>query len=215
MNETHVVNNQELSNILIDTKELTYLDPFFKGDVILSDVAEKYDIKLNTLLYKVNKWIELGLVEVVREETRNGRAIKIYQATAKTFIIPFSTTDKVGLTELLVDMNARAQQIFYEGMAESLNIFPNIHIYVQLNSQNYLERTLGSDDLNEFKLDDLMQPEVPACFSAQGGSLFLNHETAKEFQKELIELLLKYNKLNNSGAQRYDYHIGLAPITSS
>ena len=212
MNDTYLVSNEELSKILIDTQELGVLEPFFKGDVILSEVAEKYDIKLNTLLYKVNKWIDLGLVEVTREETRNGRAIKIYQATAKTFIVPFSTTDKVGLADLLVDMNTKAQQIFYEGMAESLKVFPDVHIYVQLNSRNYLERTLGSDDINEFKIEDLSNPQIPACFSAQGGSLFLNHETAKAFQTELLELLVKYNKLNKTGSQRYDFHMGIAPV---
>ena len=108
MNDTCLVSNEELSKILIDTEELSILEPFFKGEVILNEVAEKYSIKLNTLLYKVNKWIELGLIEVIREETRNGSALKIYQATAKTFIVPFSTTEKVGLAELLVDMNKQA-----------------------------------------------------------------------------------------------------------
>ena len=87
-------------------------------------------------------------------------------------------------------------------------------IYVQLNNRNNLERTLGSDDINEFKIKDLLNPQFPACFSAQCGSLFLDHETAKAFQKELVELLLKYNKLNKTGSQRYDFHMGIAPVSN-
>jgi hypothetical protein len=54
----------------------------------LSALARVTGTKLNLLFYHVSRCEKLGLVAVERIETRPGRAIKHYRATAKTYFVP-------------------------------------------------------------------------------------------------------------------------------
>ena len=116
-----MVTDGEAARILTDTAQLRLLEPFFKRETTLSDAAAELSVRLNTLLYRVNKFVELGLLTVVREEPRRGKAVKVYRASAEDFFVPFDVMASSSLEELLVNLLGDTEKIFYREAAKAFH----------------------------------------------------------------------------------------------
>ena len=92
------VTSLEAAKILTDTSQLRLLKAFFQAEVVLTELATQLGLNLPTLLYKVNKWLELGIIHVIREEPRRGRASKVYRAAAEAIFVPFELTPSPDLS---------------------------------------------------------------------------------------------------------------------
>lgn len=206
------VSDPELAAILTDTAELRLLEPFFVSEVMLKDVAAKFDLKLNSLLYKVNKWLDLGLIEVIREEPRKGRALKLYRATSDAFFVPFSLSSEIGLGDFLFHLAEKRERIFHRELARVLQpIAPDIGLTIALDSQNKLSVEIV--DAKQRQETGDYPASHTAAFSLTE-DLCLDYVTAKALQKDMLMLYQKYQQMQTPDAQRYMYRLGLAPIMS-
>ena len=88
MTDELIIRDEAVAKALLEPKNLTLLELLLQNERSLSELAEKLNVNLNTMLYRVNALIKLGLVEVSREVKRSGRASKRYRTTARKFLIP-------------------------------------------------------------------------------------------------------------------------------
>ena len=88
---TFIIDSPEFARSMLDIDDWKRL-ALFMHETTLSEVADKLDISLSKLSYHVNKWLEVGVLKVVREEKRAGRPVKIYKTTAE---LPFTTRSHV------------------------------------------------------------------------------------------------------------------------
>ncbi len=214
--QVHVVTDPEAANLLSDPAQLELLEPFFQGEVVLGELAKVLGLKLNTLLYRVNKLIDLGLVEVVREEPRRGKPVKIYRAAARAFFVPFESTTSVNLGELLRGMTFGGEKLFHREAARSLQtLTPSWGLHIVLNGQKQLA-ALITDSKDGYAENDatFLGPVAPALFFADG-FLTLDFATAKNLQRELFDLFKRYSGAQRSGEQRYAYRLGLTPVVDA
>ena len=209
-----VVTDPEAANLLTDPAQLELLEPFFRGDVVLGELAKELGVKLNTLLYRVNKLVDLGLVEVVREEPRRGKPVKIYRAAAGAFFVPFESTTSVSLGGLLGSMTEEGERLFYRELARGLQTFaPSWGLRVVLNNQKQLAIVMSTSQggYTEEFTDAFFGPAAPALYLGDG-ALTLDFATAKRMQRELFELFRRYTNEQKAGGQRYAYRLGLTPV---
>ena len=72
MTDERIIRNEAVAKALLEPKNLLLLELLLQSEKSLSELAEKLNVNLNTLLYRVNALIKLGLVEVSREVKRSG-----------------------------------------------------------------------------------------------------------------------------------------------
>ena len=217
--QVHVVTDPEAANLLSDPAQLELLEPFFQGEVVLGELAKVLGLKLNTLLYRVNKLIDLGLVEVVREEPRRGKPVKIYRAAAKAFFVPFESTTSVNLRGLLESITREGERLFYRETARALQtLAPSWGLHIVLNEQKHLAvRVTDGEGGYKREFDDtdsFFGPAAPALFFGDG-TLTLNFAAAKEMQRELSDLFKRYTDKQKAGEQRYAFRLGLTPVVDA
>lgn len=216
MKESVEIRNTETARVLTDTTQVKLLKPFFCNSITLSDAAKKLNVKLTTLLYHVNKFLKLGLLEVSKEEARKGKAIKYYQTTAKTFFVPFDITPNLSLKELLHQLTQPNDEVFHREIARTLQDMSSqwgIEVGVEVFSvanEDSVGITLRRKGQPR-EQDVSFKPDEPALISSQG-RLHLDFKTAKAFQQDLRNLLEKYHKKQSSREQLYFYRVGLTAV---
>jgi hypothetical protein len=90
----------------------------------ISEVAKNLQIDIKQLHQCVSKFHRLGLVVVTGQHKRSGRAIRFYQATAKSFFIPATAASRPfsrGLEKELREALARDAATAVKGMLFSLD----------------------------------------------------------------------------------------------
>ena len=200
--------NPEAAAILTNPHTLRQLEPFLARENTVKDAAAEIGEKPNTVLSRVRRFVRLGLLEVVREAPRPGRAVKVYRSTADGFFVPFEVTSAESLEAALAERDTYWQALLRHNVVrarlEKLETYgtriyrdPRGRLQVQMAvtpEQNYT--TLAPDD--------------PAVLSAWRDAVYLDFEDAKMLQREMFDLLKRYQQ--KRGAQRYIVRLGLAPL---
>lgn len=204
-----MVSDRRLADILTDPAELRRLEPFLGREASVSEAARLTGEKPNTVLSRVRRYVRLGLLEQTRSVPRQGRPIRLYRTKADVFFIPFDTTSAESLEAGLAErdlywermlrrnvVRARQQQVGSWGTRIYRDERGTLQIQMAVSPEsNYTN----------------LQADGPAVLSAWRDSVFLDFEAAKELQRELFTLLLKYQRLG--GSQRYIVRLGLAPVS--
>lgn len=99
---------------LADSRRRHILLAFVGRERSLTEVSAALSMPLNLLHYHVKKLVTLGIVEVVREQPRAGRAVRYYQASSEAFFIPtYLMANSVGAVlsrELRLGLDAAASE---------------------------------------------------------------------------------------------------------
>src|SRR5262245_48214600 len=103
------VNDSDAALWLADPERRRWLFPFVGKERTLADVARELDVPVNAVLYRARLLLKNGLVRVVGEKRRRGRAMKLYAAAADGFIVPVSLVP-VGTLEGLLALNEMGGQ---------------------------------------------------------------------------------------------------------
>ncbi len=212
MEKVLTVTSSEAAGLLTDTSQLRLLEPFFKREATLSEVAAELGVKLNTLLYRVNRFVELGLLTVVREEPRRGKAVKVYRASAEDFFVPFEVMASSSLEQLLLGMLGDVEKVFHREAAKVFQeTFQTQGVHIIL-THDQLSVVLGDYEGGESFAETFFGPGSPALFIGDG-NLNLDFETAKAFQKDMFDLFQRYRTRQTPNAQLYAYRLGLTPVS--
>jgi hypothetical protein len=214
MKDVLEIRDSMAAQVLSDVEMIRHLEPFFKDEITLSDAAKKLDLKMTTLLYHVSKWVQMGILEVTREEARKGKAIKYYRTSATAFYIPFEVTPSYSLQHLLTKMTYDVDTLFNREAAKVLQeATASWGIYLTCDKQGEIVMSLRQGDKEPKELEDYsFDPNKPALITSVG-VLEFDFETAKAFEKDLREVFLRYSKKQAKDGQPYAYRIGLTPVS--
>ena len=203
-----VVTDAGMADVLINPTRLRQLEPFLGRECTVKQAAQETGEKANTVLSRVRRFLALGLLEVTREEKRNGRALKVYRSVADIFFVPFEATSVESLERMLEERDAYWEKLLRQGVVdvrrEDVGTW-GTRIYRDARSRLQIQTAINPNE-NYTMLD----AERPAALSAWRDSVYLDFEDAKALQKEMFALLQRYHK--KDGAQRYIVRLGMAPL---
>ncbi len=201
------VDNPEAAAILTNPHTLRQLEPFLAREMTVKEAAQETGEKPNTVLSRVRRFLRAGLLEVVREEPRQGRALKVYRGVADGFFIPFEATSAESLEAALAERDAYWQDLLRHNVVrarlEKVETY-GTRIYRDARGRLQVQMAVAPEqNLTTLANDD------PAVLSAWREA-YLDFEDAKALQREMFDLLKRYQQ--KRGAQRYIVRLGLAPI---
>lgn len=202
------VRDPAAADALMSPVSLHQLVPFLGRDCTIAQAAAETGSLPNTVLKRVRRFMELGLLQVVREEPRHGRSRKVYRSTADLFFVPFEATTADSLESMLAARDAYWERLLRQNVVrtrmEALGPW-GTRIYRDVRGRLQVH-TAVTPEANATTLD----ADMPAVLSSWRDSVHLDFEDAKALQRELFALLLRYQQ--KSGAQRYIMRLGLAPV---
>ncbi len=200
---------------LSDPEARRVLAPFVGQERTVSQAAAELGMDGNALLMRVRRFVRLGLLKVVREEPRKGRAVKVYRAVTDGFFVPY-TASPFDTPEawLVADYAERERRLARGAMRTGLawgeaRGMPTFGKRVFKRPDGVLE----ADFAFSFGAGaDLLAAEAPAVAS-YFVETELDDESAKQLQRELFDLLRRYTR--RGGGKRYLLRLGLAPAEQS
>jgi len=98
----HTVGDREQARLLTDSRAQTFFRVFLAHDSTASEAATELGVDLNAVLYRIKTFLAAGLLQVVREIPRHGRAIKVYRSVHDAYFIPYELTPFATLEERLL-----------------------------------------------------------------------------------------------------------------
>lgn len=208
---TEVVRDEVRAGLLLNPRTLRQLEPFLSAPLSVSEAAERRGERPNTVLKRVRRFVEAGLLEVAEEVPRRGRPLRRYRTVADVFFVPFEAGAAESLEEALADREAWYERLLRRNVVlarrEALGPW-GTRIYRDARGRLQVQMAVRPD-VDATTLD----PGGPAVLSAWRDRLELDYADAKALQRELFELLLRYQRMR--GGQRYVVHLGLAPVIRS
>ena len=203
-----VVTDAELADLLTNPETLRQLEPFLGQENTVAEAAHLTGTLPNTMLARVGRWLRSGLLEVTRQELRAGKPLKFYRTTADAWFIPFDNTSaetlEAGLAQRDRFWETRLRRAVVTAREQQVGNW-GTRVYRDERGRLQIQMAV-SPDSNWTSLD----MDRPAVLAAWRDGLHLDFEDAKALQRELFELLLRYQR--KEGAQRYLLRLGLAPV---
>lgn len=87
-----VVSDQTQARFLTDPAKKMFFLPFLAQERRIAQAAAEVGCSTNRMLYQVRTLLHCGLLQVLREEPRAGRAVKVYRSVHDAYFVPFSAT---------------------------------------------------------------------------------------------------------------------------
>lgn len=205
-----VVRDPAAARWLLKPSSLRQLEPFLGVTRSVSEAAALRGERANTVLKRVQRLQQLGLLHCVETVPRAGRSLRRYRASADVFFVPFEATGADSLESALAERDAYWERLLRRNVVRArMEAMGTWGTRIYRDGRGRLQvQTAVSPDANATMLD----PDMPAALSAWRDQVMLDHADAKAFQRELFDLLLKYQRAR--GAQRYVVHVGLAAVLS-
>jgi hypothetical protein len=196
---THLdIRNPEAVRTLLNHKQRQAFRPFMRQTVSISEAATTVGESLNTMLKRVQRWLEYGLLI----ETQPKR----YTAAGQSFFVPQSVIARLDLEQLLEQLDAFETDIMRRGQLEAALQVDDWGLRFTLDndqSWNIQPARTGMQPWN------YKAPDAPAIL-AETNVLELGFADAKALQQELMDVVRRY--LNRSGDGRYIVRLGMAPV---
>lgn len=206
---TEVVRDPQRARLLLDARTRRQLAPFLGAAASVGEAARARNEKPNTVLRRVRRLLDAGLLEVAETVPRRGRPIRRYRAVAEVFFVPFEASAADDLESALAEREAWVERLLRRAVVrarrEALGVW-GTRIYADERGRVQVQMAVRPD-ADASTLD----PGGPAVLSAWRDDLELDYSDAKALQRELYELLLRYQR--KRGGQRYVVHLGLAPVS--
>jgi hypothetical protein len=203
----HTVTDPEQARLLMEPVSKEFFKPFLAHERSASEAATLVRCSLNTMLYRIKTLVHAGLIEVVREQPRKGRTIKVYRSLHDAYFVPFSVTPYATLEERL---GVQAEPIFaglIRAYAAALkqNERYGHHIFIGENG------AVWTSDL----LPVLSPTGQPVVYSDM--TVRLRAEDARALGQELSGLFARAVQLgaqahNDDAAQSYLHMVALLPL---
>lgn len=203
------ISDQRRAQMLLNPHVRAQLAPFIARSATVQEAATATGASANTTLKRIRRFMDAGLVKIASEEPRAGRPIKRYTAVAEAFFVPFEASANADLESALAEREAASQALLRQSVVRA-----------RRDAIGAWGTRIYRDARGRLQVHMAVQPEAdasmldaaqPAVLSAWRDTVMLTHEDAKALQRELAELLDRFE--NRSGPQRYALHFGLAPVT--
>jgi hypothetical protein len=211
------VHTEAQATILKNQTVAEFFYPFLGHKKTVSEAAREVGCKLNAMHYRVNTFLEAGLLEVVAEQERAGRPVKVYRSVAEAFFVPFYLTAHADIAEdwvrvveptvrelgrafgAAIERRGRTGQCVFRDAEGGVSSF-GAHVRVETG-----------DIVFNLDTPDLL------VGADQCGDVFLTEQQAKTLQGELSNLFTRYirpaqdNPTDGGKRERYLFIYALAP----
>lgn len=87
-----MVSDQTQALFLTDPARKMFFLPFLARERRIAEAAAEVGCSINRMLYQVRTLLGCGLLQVMREEPRAGRAVRVYRSVHDAYFVPFSAT---------------------------------------------------------------------------------------------------------------------------
>ena len=87
-----MVSDPTQARFLTDPTKKTFFLPFLARERRIAEAAAEVDCSLNRMLYQVRTLLACGLLQVLREEPRAGRPVRVYRSVHDAYFVPFAAT---------------------------------------------------------------------------------------------------------------------------
>jgi hypothetical protein len=219
----HRVTDEAAAAFLVQDANRRFLRPFLEKATSVSEAAEELGETVESVYYRVRRMLELGIVEVTREEPRAGRPVKYYRSVGQGLFVPFAVTGAATIEEITMASNAQIDERFVRGQITAMReAFEDHGVW----GYRLFRDAAGGvhfdyaphDAPDDFDLmEAVLAPTAPPVVSAWIG-MPLQREDAKALQEELVELAARYRaKASSEGAnvRYYLLRVALAPLLDS
>ena len=200
------IENAEAAKALTDATMQRALTPFLDRDCTVARAARELGVNPNTLLYRVNRLLALGLLRSVREERRTGKPIKVYRSSAAGFFVPFELTTAETLEAMLMPLERGWHERFVRNAAALMARHGGgLGVRVWREANQVIAKP-GPPPPTAF--DAALLEQLP-MLSVWSSSIRLDPEEAQAFRLELLELFSRYS--GRGGQERHILHLAIAP----
>jgi hypothetical protein len=201
---THLdIRNPEAVRTLLNHKQRQAFRPFMRQSISISEAATLVGESLNTMLKRVQRWLEYGLLI---EATGSAGQSKRYTAAAESFFVPQGVIARLDLEQLLEQLDAFEANVMRRGQLEAALQVDDWGLRFTLGTDQSWDIQPARTGMNPW---NYKAPDAPAIL-AETNVLELEFADAKALQRELIEVVRRY--LNRSGDGRYIVRLGMAPL---
>lgn len=201
----YVVQDKSIAMLFFEPKHMRFIAPFIGQERQLKDVSEELKSNISTTYRRVKKYCDLGIIDIVKEEKRNGKAIKIYRAVADYFYIPHNLSNGIEATGMV--WQEHWDRAFLDGFRHSYGNCVDDWGQLIYRKDGVFTAKLAANPNREL---DMLEPNAPALFSRLHDTIYLNFSDAKALQKELNTVFDKYSK--KTGNQRYMMQINFVAL---
>jgi len=183
------VRTPQAAAVFTDSRQRRILLQFARRPRGLAEVAHALALDIKALHYVVTRLLRLGLLEVVGEQPRAGRAIKLYRCTGASFFVPTALAPAPfsrGLAKELQDAIERDAAATIEGMVFTLDADGRVAGRVVTRAR------AGPPPLDSWRILRLSAPR------------------ARQLKQALAEVLDRFQADADAGGEVYLVHTGMA-----
>lgn len=215
----HADASAELTRILLDDAATALLAPFLRGPHSVQEAAQELRRSRGQLYPWVDRFRRLGLLAEAGRRKHGRQITRLYAAAPGTHLFPFERCAHASFPELLQALDplpafthhaARA----LEGTAHRWGV------QVTLHPSGQAVRTLvplagtPAPQGEPAPLQSVLSPQTPALWRSDA-SLSLDHERAKELQRELAALIGRYRRFQTQGESSATHLLilGITPLS--
>lgn len=187
----------EQARLLSDDAATRFLEPFLGRERSASQAARELGVPLDTLLYRVKRFLDAGLLEVVREEPRAGRPIKIYRTVADGFYVPFGLTSFAEHEEQMREQLRSGEDAIVRAASRMLREIGEEGRRIYRTADGDVFYQSAGDEGKRLEWGDFEGVrEIPGpAFEAFGSEMTLTDDQSKDFLVDLYRLHQRYDAL--------------------
>lgn len=167
----------EQARLLLDFQYQRVLGATMQGELTASEVAADAEIPLKQAHHRLTRLLEAGLIHIVAERKRSGRAVKVYRAVAQAYSVPFDLTEADDSQTLLHVMFQPILGAYLKQIAE-FHRHRAKELLLSINQQGQVSMNFGG----------LKPNNEPARAFGIMGEHTLRSATALELERRLREL---------------------------
>ncbi|MEJ2287858.1 MAG: hypothetical protein P8Y02_04285 [Deinococcales bacterium] len=201
------------ARFLLDPERIRFVRPFMTGERSTAAAAGEVGVSVKDMAYRVKRMLALGLITCTHERKRAGRPVRLYRAPS-AFFIPFASVPEGDLGDMLEALLRGPQRRLVGGFVRTLSDTErNLHRWgwrLELDPAERVSiRPSGDPEDDEPLFRRLLEEDGPAVYMANL-PLRLSHADAKSLQRELLELVGRYD--GRDGSDSYMLTLGLTPL---
>jgi hypothetical protein len=177
-------------------------------------VAKTLGITNVQMFRQVQHFLELGLLEVTKLETRAGKAIKHYRSVAPGFFIPHTLLPSETLEVEYLTEDDFWRRCLARGIAAiTQDAMSSVGSYIFRNDQDEIRKVTGpSGGLHRLPEQGSPQPHMPPIWS-DWSVVILEPEDARAFYRDMVELFRRYKACHHLKKGRaYLMRTAMAPL---
>lgn len=201
------VDEVSCAKALITAKTASFLIPFMQREHSTASAAKQLRVRINTMAYWIRRLQQMNLICPTYLEKRGGRAVQHYRASADAFFIPFARMGAASLEEIFNQLMQPFENAFTQSLV-ALLAEPGTDWGVCLSTPEGRPTYIIADEKGNRPLNS--RKPLSSAATQRWQRLQLDFADAKAFQRELLELLDRYE--GKKGSQGYIVHLASVPL---